>query len=207
MARASASVVGSGTVGPEPIADGSSSGTSEIAMVTSLAGNAVRASRPPLMRERCLRTVLISPMFAPERKQRARHRLLVGEGDAGRRRDPVGGGAARHQHQHQVVFVRAVGEFDRAQRGFQARPVRHRMAGFDHGHYSQRPSIAVARHRNSTEPLGAELEPVEVVGFGHLGHGACRFAGGEQNEPSFRWRRQQWRQAGRRMRSGYRSAE
>ena len=38
MARASASVVGSGTVGPEPIADGSSPGTSEIAMVKSFAG-------------------------------------------------------------------------------------------------------------------------------------------------------------------------
>ena len=67
MARASASVVGSGTVGPEPIAEGSSPGTSEIAMVTNFAGKAVRASLPPLMRERCLRTVLISPMFAPER--------------------------------------------------------------------------------------------------------------------------------------------
>ena len=36
-------------------------------MVTSFAGDAWRASRPPLMRERCLRTVLISPMVAPER--------------------------------------------------------------------------------------------------------------------------------------------
>ena len=36
-------------------------------MVTSFAGEARRASRPPLMRERCLRTVLISPMVAPER--------------------------------------------------------------------------------------------------------------------------------------------
>ena len=38
IARASASVVGSGTVGPEPIADGSSCGTSEIAKVASRAG-------------------------------------------------------------------------------------------------------------------------------------------------------------------------
>ncbi len=38
MARARASVVGSGTVGPEPIAEGSSPGTSEIAIVTSFAG-------------------------------------------------------------------------------------------------------------------------------------------------------------------------
>src|SRR6476619_8520544 len=51
MARASASVVGSGTVGHEPIADGSSPGTYEIAIVQSFAGCAGRARRPPLMRE------------------------------------------------------------------------------------------------------------------------------------------------------------
>ena len=66
MARASASVVGSGTVGPEPITAGSSPGTSEMATATSGAGNACCASRPPLMRERCLRTVLTSTIEAPE---------------------------------------------------------------------------------------------------------------------------------------------
>src|SRR5262249_28547120 len=67
IARASQRVVGSGTVGPEPIAEGSSPGTSEIAMVVSFAGRACRASRPPLMRDRCLRTVLISVTAARER--------------------------------------------------------------------------------------------------------------------------------------------
>ena len=67
MARASASVVGSGTVGPDAIADGSSCGTSEIASVTISARWPARASRPPLIRDRCLRTVLISPIGAPER--------------------------------------------------------------------------------------------------------------------------------------------
>ena len=67
-ARASASVVGSGTVGPEAIAEGSSCGTSEIASVTiSAACSPARASRPPLMRDRCLRTMFISPIGAPER--------------------------------------------------------------------------------------------------------------------------------------------
>ena len=97
------SVVGSGTVGPEPIAEGSSPGTSEIAIVTSFAGCACRASRPPLMRERCLRTVLISPIVGAGAQQRARHRLLVGERNAVGRRDPVGRSAARHQHQHEIV--------------------------------------------------------------------------------------------------------
>ena len=46
---------------------GSSPGTSEIAKVTTCAGAAAAASRPPLIAERCLRTVLISVMVAPER--------------------------------------------------------------------------------------------------------------------------------------------
>ena len=67
MARASASVVGSGTVGPDAIADGSSCGTSEIASVTISARWPARASLPPLIRDRCLRTTFISPIGAPER--------------------------------------------------------------------------------------------------------------------------------------------
>ncbi len=67
MARASASVVGSGTVGPDAIAEASSCGTSEIASVTISARAPARASLPPLIRDRCLRTVLISPIGAPER--------------------------------------------------------------------------------------------------------------------------------------------
>ena len=48
---------GPGTVGPDPITDGSSPTTSEIANV--LTGTlAVAANHPPLMAERCLRTVL-----------------------------------------------------------------------------------------------------------------------------------------------------
>ena len=68
MARACSRVDGSGTVGPEAITAGSSKGTSEIASVRiERALRAASARRPPLMRERCLRTVLISPIGAPER--------------------------------------------------------------------------------------------------------------------------------------------
>ena len=65
-ARASASVVGSGTVGPEPMVAGSSPGTSEMSSVTTRAGQAAAASRPPLMALRCLRTQFISSIEAPE---------------------------------------------------------------------------------------------------------------------------------------------
>ena len=82
MARASASVVGSGTVGPEPITAGSSPGTSEIASVTTRAGGRARASRPPLMRERCFRTRVDLADVGARAQQRPRHRLLVGERQA-----------------------------------------------------------------------------------------------------------------------------
>ena len=46
---------------------GWSPGTSEMASVTRRAGWQATPRRPPLMRERCRRTVLISPIVAPER--------------------------------------------------------------------------------------------------------------------------------------------
>ena len=70
-ARASAKVEASGTVGPEAMTAGSSPGTSEITRVTSRAGWAAAASRPPLMADRCLRTAFISPIGAPERSRAA----------------------------------------------------------------------------------------------------------------------------------------
>ena len=61
-ASASAKVVRSATVGPEPITPGSSLGTSEMSHDSTRAGWAAIARRPPLIAERCLRTVFISPM-------------------------------------------------------------------------------------------------------------------------------------------------
>ena len=47
------------------MADGSSPGTSEIRRLTTLAGCAAAASRPPLIAERCFRTTFIWAMSAP----------------------------------------------------------------------------------------------------------------------------------------------
>ncbi len=87
MARASAKVVGSGTVGPEAMTAGSSPGTSEIASVTTRAGAAAAASRPPLIAERCLRRQFISAMLAPLRSSalvtaRLSSRVSPGAGSA-----------------------------------------------------------------------------------------------------------------------------
>ena len=124
-ARASASVVGSGTVGPEAIAEGSSCGTSEIASVTISARFPARASRPPLIRDRCLRTVLTSPIGAPERNSARVTCCFCAKDTPVDRRDPVGGAAARQQHQQQIVGTGACG----AVAGFPPRPsIRPRRA-------------------------------------------------------------------------------
>ena len=113
--------VGSGTVGPEPITAGSSPGTSEIASVTTRAGCA-RARQPAALdaREMLAHRVDLADVGA-RAQQRPRHRLLVGERESGGRRDPVRRCAARQQHQHQIVRVRAIGERERAARRLQAR--------------------------------------------------------------------------------------
>jgi len=65
--RASAKVVGSGTVGPEATASSGEPTTSLTMSVTTRAGAAACASRPPAMRDRCLRTAFTSAMGAPAR--------------------------------------------------------------------------------------------------------------------------------------------
>ncbi len=60
-------MVGSASVGADAIKEGSSPGMSEMSSETTRAGEAWTASRPPLMDERCLRTVFISVIVAPPR--------------------------------------------------------------------------------------------------------------------------------------------
>ena len=64
-AAASRKVDGSGAAGPEPITSGLSPITSETSSASTFAGHARRASRPPLIADKCLRTALISWMSAP----------------------------------------------------------------------------------------------------------------------------------------------
>ena len=132
---------------------GSSPGTSEIASVDDFGGKGAPASRPPLMRERCLRTVLISPMAAPLFQQRPRDRLLLREGEPVNRRDPVRRSAAGKEHQDQIVSVDRVGEREHAFGRRDAGRIGHRMAGLDDRNAHGRPPIAMAGDREPGEPL------------------------------------------------------
>ena len=69
IARASAKLVGSATVGPDAMVEGSSPGTSEIIRVRTRAGDAAAARRPPLIADKCFRTQFISTMLAPDRNK------------------------------------------------------------------------------------------------------------------------------------------
>ncbi len=71
MARTAAREGVPGTVSPLAMTAGSSPGTSLISRLTTRAGHAAAASRPPLMAERCLRTAFITPIGAPQASRAA----------------------------------------------------------------------------------------------------------------------------------------
>jgi len=107
-ARASASVVGSGTVGPEAMADGSSCGTSDIAQrrdLGQLPGTREPAALDP-------RQVLANGIDLADRRARAQQRAgqlpFLRERHAFGGRGPVGRTAARQQHQQEIVGAGAL---------------------------------------------------------------------------------------------------
>ena len=100
-------VVGSGTVGPDPMTLRSSPTTSEMASVSD-GPRAAAASQPPLTRDRCLRTVFSAWMSAPAfsspsvASRLSREASAPSAGSGQQRR-----GAARQQHHEALVAPRA----------------------------------------------------------------------------------------------------
>ena len=119
---ASAKVVGSGTVGPEPITAGSSPGTSEISRLTTRAGWQAAPSLPPLMAERCLRTAFDLADGGARAQQRAGHRLLVLERDPRRRQGEKRRAAAGDEAEREVVGAQPPGHGENARRRLAAPP-------------------------------------------------------------------------------------
>ena len=156
-ARASAKVVGSGTVGPEAITAGSSPGTSEIAKVTTRAGAAAAASRPPLIAERCLRTRVDLADRRAAAQQRARHRLLVGERQPRRRQRQQRRAAARDQKHQLIVGPEALRQIEDAPRRALAGGVGHRVARLDDLDPLAGHAMAVARHDDALRAAPATV--------------------------------------------------
>ena len=135
--------VGSGTVGPEAITDGSSPGTSEISSATTRAGGAAAASRPPLIAERCLRTQFISSIVAPERSSARFTACLSARVRPGRQRQQRRA-AAGDQAEHQVVGTEALHQLEDARGRRAPGLVGHRMRRLDDLDAPGRHAMAVA---------------------------------------------------------------
>ena len=119
------------TVGPEPISSGESPTTSEMARVTSRAGAAARASRPPLNRERWRRTQLISLDRRSGAEQGRGERLLLRQvqplaGQAGESEAPP---LSRTRTRSSCPGL--AGQREQPLRRRDAGLVGHRMAGVD----------------------------------------------------------------------------
>ena len=187
-ARASAKVEASGTVGPEAMTAGSSPGTSEITRVTSRAGWAAAASRPPLMADRCLRTVFISPIGAPERSRARVDRLLVRQREARGGQAEQGRSAARDQRQHEVVRPQSPHHLQHAAGGAVAVLVGNRMRRLDDLDPLAGDGVAVARDDQPGQRAGP-------VGLDRLRHGGGRLARADDDGAPLGRRRQVGRDA------------
>ena len=139
--------------GPEPMSSGASPTTSEMASVSSRAGAAARARRPPLIRETWRRTQLISLDRRAGAEQGRGQRLLVRQGQ------PVGraGRPAPRRRRSAGRGRRSSGPCAVRQReqpfgGRDAGRVGNRMARVEQLDGRQRARRAVRRHR---QPLDA----------------------------------------------------
>jgi len=86
---------------------------------------------PPLIRDRCLRTVLSPPIGAPERSRARVTCRFWAKGNVLRRRGPVREPPPGQQQQHRIVGVAPRAYFQLSSAPF-IRPHRHRVSGLDH---------------------------------------------------------------------------
>ena len=139
-------------------------------------GCASRARPPPLSRDRCFRTVLISPMEAPARKQSGGDELLVAQADAADRCRKEGRSAAGDEREDDVVLPEAAhGRFDR--------PGCSKTSGI-----GQRVGSEEKRRANQP-PCGrrlsdgdAEGDPVTQDRFGGGGHDGARLSSRHEDQ-------------------------
>ena len=199
-ARASAKVVGSATVGPEPMTEGSSPGTSEMTNVTTRAGAAAAASLPPLMAERCLRTQFISVIVAPDLSSARLTCCLSAKVRPGAAQCQQCRGAARDQAEHEIIGREPAHRRQDARRRRRTRRVGHGMGGLDDLDMPGGDAMAVAR---DDEPGERSLP----MGLDGARHGGGSLAGAHHHGAALGRRRQKRRDAARRVAGGERGVE
>ena len=184
---------------------GSSPGTSLIVSVTTFAGPQAAASRPPLMRDRCLRTQFISPMCGARFEQLLVDALLVGQRQAFGRQREQRRAAAGDQAQHQVVGREALRQRQDALRPPQPGLVRHRMRGLDdldalRQSLGPRRNVVIARDDQARQRRIGRPQ-----GLHRLRHRAAGLAGAQHQRAALGRRRQVGRRAVQRQ--GARTAD
>ncbi len=160
------------------------------------------------MRERCLRTALISEIDAPD-ASRARVSACFSASDR-----PAAGAIQLADAPPDIsTTTRSSGPAESASDrvskvAAKSGRIGDRMAGFDHLHMPGRTGIAVPRDRKPAEPARGQAAVVEIMPFRDLGHRAGGLAGGEDEQPSGPGRRRQMRrQAIGGVRGGHRGVE
>ena len=144
--RASARVVGSATVGPEPMVAGSSPATSEMARVTRVRRRRGGGEPAALDRREMLAHRIDLADVGARCKQGAGHGLLVSQSQTRRRQAEQGRRPAGQQKQHQVVRPGRAAPCSRMCRGrLGAGPVGHRMRRLEDADRPARHRMAVAR--------------------------------------------------------------
>ncbi len=156
------------------------------------AGCAARASRPPLMRERCLRTVLISPMSAPERNS-ARVTACFSANVI-----PAGAIQLAEAPPDISTSTRSSAVALAASSSARAAESSPAASGIGCpasiiGDDTRRAAVAVARDRDAGDAVRRKFRRVEIMLLGDLDHRARRLAGGEQDQPAGRRRLRQMR--------------
>ena len=176
--------------------EGSSPGTSEMTKVTTRAGAAAAASRPPLMAERCLRTQFISVIVAAGFEQRPVDLLLVGQGQAGGGQRQQGRGAARDQAEHEIVGR------EPAAPPPGCAPPPHAPAASGTGWEA---SIDLDLLAGDAMAVAGDDQPAErplPMGLDGPRHGGGRLAGADHDGAALGRRRQKRRDAARRVAGG-----
>ena len=143
------------------------------------------------MRDRCLRTVLMSPIPAPDLSS-ARFTACFSASVS-----PATGAIQLAEAPPDISTStrssadRTGGEGERAFRSGKARRIRDGMAGFHDLDDPGRTAIAAPRDRHARDPR--RWEAVEVMRLRDLGHGARGLSGGQDDEPARRRRVRQMR--------------
>src|SRR5262249_43181379 len=156
---------------------------------TRRAGYAYCASRPPLMRERCLRTVLISTIEAPQASS-ARVAACLSASER-----PAAGAiqfaeAPPEMSTSTRSSAPAESEIERLDGRRKAGRVWQRVARLDDAHEAGRTAIAVTGDGETADAAFQHTMFVEIVAFGDLGHGTRGLAGRQNGQASGGGRRQ-----------------